>query len=148
MNWIELGFLGMFLSSILAATVLPFGSEAVFLGLLYAEFDPVTLTIVASIGNTIGGMITFYMGWLGKWEWLEKWFGLNHKSILKYMDKAQKHGWLYAFLTWLPGIGDVLALAIGFVKVNPFTALIWMLIGKSLRFTALAIMWKYGLELF
>ena len=147
MDWIELGYLGMFLSSILAATILPFGSEAVFLGLLYSKFDPITLTIIASTGNTIGGMISFYMGWLGKWEWLEKWFGVKHESLLRYISKAQKYGWIYAFFTWLPGIGDLLAIVIGFVRINPTVATIWMFIGKTLRFTSLALIWKYGIEL-
>ena len=147
MDWIELGYLGMFLSSILAATILPFGSEAVFLGLLYGEFNPYPLVIVAGIGNTIGGMITYYMGRLGKWEWLEKWFKIKPASFEKYMYSIQKRGWLFALLTWLPGIGDPMAVGLGYAKVHPVTALVGMFIGKTLRFLAIALMWKYRIEL-
>jgi len=147
MDWIELGYFGMFISAILAATFLPFGSEAIFIGLLYNKFDPFILVVTAASGNTIGGMITYYIGRLGKWEWLEKWFGINHKKLESHMKKAQKYGWIYAFFTWLPGIGDVLAAVIGFVKINPWVTLFWMGLGKTLRFIALALMWKYSYEL-
>ncbi len=148
MDWIELGYLGMFISSILAATLLPFGSEAIFISLLYNQFDSFSLTIIASIGNTIGGMITYYIGRLGKWDWLEKWFGLPQSKIERYMVSIQKRGWLYAFFTWLPGIGDPMAAAIGFARIPPITTSFWMFIGKSLRFTVLALAYKYGVEWF
>lgn len=147
MDWVELGYLGMFLAAILAATILPFGSEAVFIALLYKNFDPFILVLVAGTGNTIGGMITYYMGRLGKWEWLEKWFKISHERLKSQMHLAQKYGWLYAFFTWLPGIGDPMAAAIGFVRINPIVALIWMYIGKTLRFAAIALMWEYSIDL-
>lgn len=146
MDWIDLGYLGMFLSAILAATILPFGSEAVFLGLLYQDFDIWLLVIVAGSGNTIGGMITYYMGRLGKWEWLEKWFGINRKKLESKMYLAQKYGWIFSFFTWLPGIGDPMAAAIGFVRINPLVAFVWMAIGKTLRFAAIALIWKYRIH--
>jgi len=147
MDWIELGYWGMFVSSILAATFLPFGSEAVFLGLLYKDFELVPLVFVASTGNTIGGMVTYYMGHLGKLEWLEKWFGISKDKLKNLEVKAKKYGWLFAFFTWLPGIGDPMAAAIGFVRINPVVALIWMAIGKTLRFAAIGLMWKYSIDL-
>lgn len=146
MDWIEFGYWGMFFSSILAATLLPFGSEAVFLGLLYAKFEMIPLVVVASLGNTIGGMITYYIGWLGKWEWLEKWFKIPHEKLEPLIKSAQKNGWIFAFFTWLPGIGDPMAAAIGFVKINPYITLFWMLFGKTLRFSAIAALWYYGFE--
>ena len=147
MEWIELGYAGMFISSILAATLLPFGSEAVFLGLLYAGFSPLNLIIVAGSGNTIGGIITYYIGRLGKWDWLEKWFGISRSRIENYMSTIQRYGWIFAFFTWLPGIGDPLAAALGFVRVSPTVTILWMFIGKTLRFTLLSILYNYGMEM-
>lgn len=147
MEWIDLGYWGMFFSSILAATLLPFGSEAVFLGLLYAGSDEIILVLVAGTGNTIGGIITYYIGRLGKWEWLEKWFGITLKKIESKMASIQKYGWIYAFFTWLPGIGDPLAAAIGFAKISPWVSFTWMFIGKTLRFVVIALLFKYGMEI-
>ena len=83
MEWLEFGYWGMFFSSILAATVLPFGSEAVFIGLLLANYDETTLILIAGTGNTIGGMITYSIGRMGKWNWLEKWFNISKATIEK-----------------------------------------------------------------
>lgn len=148
MEWMELGYWGMFFSSILAATLLPFGSEAVFIGLLYAGFDETYLIVVAGTGNTIGGMLTYYIGRMGKWNWLEKWFGIKRITIEKYMVKIQRNGWIYAFFTWLPGIGDPLAAGLGFARISPIVSLFWMFLGKTLRFAILTVMYKYGIEWF
>jgi membrane protein YqaA with SNARE-associated domain len=148
MEWVELGYWGMFFSAILAATFLPFGSEVVFLALLYNKYDLFNLIIIAGVGNTIGGMITYYMGRLGKWSWLEKWFKISPDKIEKQMNLAQKYGFGFALLTWLPGIGDPMAAAIGFAKVHPVKALLGMFIGKTLRFLVIGLMWKYSFELF
>lgn len=147
MDWIEFGYMGMFFSAILAATLLPFGSEAIFLGLMYSGFAALPLIIVASIGNTIGGMITYYIGRLGKWDWLEKWFKIPRKTIEKYMDAIKKYGGIFAFFTWLPIIGDPLAAAIGFARISPFLSLSFMLIGKTFRFCLLALTFNYGLSM-
>ncbi|UTW66740.1 DedA family protein [bacterium SCSIO 12643] len=148
MDWIELGYWGMFFSAILAATILPLGSEAVFLALLYSKYDMNYLIIIAGVGNTIGGMITYYMGKLGKWSWLEKWFKIPQDKIEVQMIRAQKYGFIYALFTWLPGIGDPMAAAIGFARIHPLKALTGMFIGKTLRFLVIALMWKYSIELF
>ena len=148
MEWIELGYWGMFLSAILAATLLPLGSEVVFFTLLYNDYDLNYLIFIAGIGNTIGGMITYYIGRLGKWNWLEKWFKIPPEKIEKWMGMAQKYGFGFALFTWLPAIGDPMAAAIGFAKIHPVKALIGMFMGKTLRFVAIGLMWKYSFELF
>ena len=67
----NLGLLGLFLGSMLAATVVPFASEALLAGALLAGYGKWVVSLVAALGNTTGGMISFAMGWLCKWEWLE-----------------------------------------------------------------------------
>lgn len=148
MDWIELGYLGMFVSSFLAATVLPLGSEVVFVALLASGYNPFVLTFTASAGNTLGGMLTYYIGRLGQWEWIEKWFHISHAKVEGHMQGAQKYGWLYAFFTWLPGVGDIMAIAIGFARVHPITAFIWMALGKTLRFGVIAYLYLYSIDLF
>lgn len=146
MDWIELGYIGMFVSAVLAATVLPLGSEIVFAGLLFQKFDPVSLTLTAAIGNTIGGMISYWMGHLGKWSWLEKWFGISKVKVLQRMQLAQKWGSLCAFLTWLPVVGDLLAVVLGFIRFNVLKSVSWMFVGKLMRFAILATLFHYGVS--
>ena len=70
----QLGLFGLFLGCMLSATVVPFASEALLAGALLMGYGKWAVTLVATLGNTTGGMISYLMGWLCKWEWLEKYF--------------------------------------------------------------------------
>lgn len=142
MDFVELGYIGMFVSAFLAATILPLGSEVVFTALLYKGLSPIYLVFIASVGNTLGGMVSFYMGWIAKWQWLSKWFKISQVSVTKYLSFIKKHGAPAAILTWLPAIGDILAVALGFAKTKPIPTYIWMFIGKFFRFMILAYLWQ------
>ncbi len=115
--------LSLFISSFLAATLLPGGSEAALFAVLKAY--PETLwyaLIIASIGNTLGGMVTFGMGWL-----------LPQTQQLKHVEKLRRYGTPALLLAWAPLIGDALCLAAGWLRLNPWQALLFMAIGKFSR---------------
>ena len=59
MDWIELGYFGLFVATFLAATILPFSSEIVLVSLIAAGFDPIHCFIIATLGNTLGGMTSY-----------------------------------------------------------------------------------------
>ena len=54
MDWIEWGYIGLFVASFLAATILPIASEAVFIAMLFS-FNPWVCLFFATTGNTLGG---------------------------------------------------------------------------------------------
>ena len=81
-----LGYFGLFLASFLAATILPFSSEVVFSAVVLAGLDLWTCTIVATLGNFLGGMTCYWMGKLGKIEWIEKYLKVPKDKI----DKVHK----------------------------------------------------------
>ena len=137
------GFLGLFLGSFLAATILPFSSEILVTGMLFAGASPFYILITATAGNWLGSLSTYGIGWLGKWEWIEKWFKTSHEKIEGQQAKIAKYGSLLAFLVWLPVIGDVFALALGFYKVNFAKCCIFTLIGKLLRFLIYIALFDY-----
>ena len=128
------GYLGLFLGSFLAATILPFTSEILVGGMLLVGASPFYVLITATMGNWLGSVSTFGIGWLGKLEWIEKWFKVSREKIEKQQEKITKYGSLLALFVWLPVIGDVFALALGFYKVNFIRCSIFMLIGKFLRY--------------
>ena len=128
------GYLGLFLGSFLAATILPFSSEILVTGMLLAGASPFYVLITATMGNWLGSLSTYGIGWLGKWEWIEKWLKTPREKIEKQQEKIAKYGSLLAFLVWVPVVGDVFALALGFYKVNFIKCSIFMLIGKFLRY--------------
>jgi membrane protein YqaA with SNARE-associated domain len=121
--------LALFISSFLSATLLPGGSEAALFALL--KTYPETLwfaLVIATIGNTLGGMVTFSMGWL-----------LPQIQQLKHVDKLRRYGTSALLLAWFPLIGDALCLAAGWLRLNWWQAALLMAIGKFARYWAIAI---------
>lgn len=138
-----LGLFGLFLGTFLAATVLPFSSDALYLGILAATKDPLGCLIVGTLGNWLGSVVTYWMGWIGKWEWLEKYFKVKHETLEKQKARIDRYGVWMALICWVPVIGDVIAIALGFYKTKPGATIFLMLVGKFGRF----LVWNliYGL---
>ncbi|MFT6632857.1 MAG: membrane protein YqaA with SNARE-associated domain [Bacteriovoracaceae bacterium] len=140
MNFEEFGLLGLFITSFLAATFLPFSSEAVFLYLQKEGGSIVHIVIFASIGNTLGSILNYYLGSLGKLDWAKKYLGISQKNLDRVKNMATKYGPLSSILCWLPILGDPLALCLGIFKTNPFLTFTFMFIGKTLRYIVLALL--------
>jgi len=120
--------LSLFASSFLAATLLPGGSEAVLFAVLKAYPETLwTALAVATLGNTLGGMVSFGMGWL-----------LPQTQQLKHVEKVRKYGTPVLLLSWVPLIGDALCLAAGWLRLNPWQALLYIAIGKFARYWVIA----------
>jgi len=137
------GYLGLFLGSFFAATILPFSSEILITGLLLAGASPIYVCVTATVGNWLGSLSTYGIGRLGKWEWIEKWFKSSREKIEKQRERIAKYKSLLALLVWVPIIGDVFALALGFYKINFTKCCIYMLIGKSLRYIIYIVLFSY-----
>lgn len=133
LNW---GYIGLFLASFLAATVLPFSSEIVFAGLIAAGLDIWICIIVATIGNSLGGMTAYWVGSLGKIEWIEKYFGIEKEKIDKTQQWLQGKGSMMGFFAFVPAIGDAIVVALGFMRADFWKVTIFMTIGKFLRYVA------------
>lgn len=121
--------LSLFLGSFFAATLLPGGSEAVLFGVLKSY--PETLwpaLLIATAGNTLGGMVTFGMGWL-----------LPQTQQLKHVEKVRHYGSPALLLAWAPLIGDALCLAAGWLRLNPWQAALYMALGKFARYWVVAL---------
>lgn len=140
----ELGYLGLFLGSFLAATVIPFSSEIIFSAMVFSGLDPWTCVWVATAGNFAGGMTSYYVGLLGKIEWVEKYFHIKKEKIEKTTGRIQKYGDWFAFFSFVPFIGDVIAVATGFFRCKWWKVAISMLVGKFARYIA----WMYFNGLF
>jgi len=128
------GYFGLFLASFLAATILPLSSEVVLSILLGYGLNPVACLLWASIGNTLGGMTCYWIGLLGKVEWMEKYLKIKYEKVEKMQRWMQNKGAVLASLTFLPVIGDVIAVALGFMRSNVWYVLLFMFIGKTIRY--------------
>lgn len=125
---------GLFLASFLAATVVPFSSEALLTILIVNGTDAYTAVLVATAGNWLGGMSSYGIGYLGRWEWIEKYLHVKRESIEKWHNRLYKRGAIFAFLSWLPGVGDIFAVGLGLIRANVWITAIAMLIGKFARY--------------
>jgi len=128
------GYIGLFLAAFLAATVLPFSSEVLFSTMLYGNYDFTLCLLSASAGNTLGGMSSYLLGFLVKWDWLEKYMNIRMEKVKSLHSKIKDRIAIASLLCWLPVIGDPLAVALGFIRAPALKVIIFMFAGKFIRY--------------
>ena len=146
-EFVEWGYLGLFIASFLGATVIPFSSELVFSLLIIKGYDFNLSLLVATTGNWLGGLSSYFLGRLGKWSTLEKYFRLKKEKIVKFKTNIDKWGSLLAFFCWLPVIGDPIAVGLGFFRTNYILVAMWMFIGKFIRYILWALVTYWGVSI-
>ena len=139
---IEWGLPGLFISALLAGSIVPFSSELVLVALVKLGLPPIACLISATLGNTVGGMTCYSMGRLGKIRGIEKYFKVKKEKVDKMVKFLQGKGALMAFFTFLPAIGEVIAIALGFMRSNTWLTIVSMFVGKLIRY----ILLLYALE--
>lgn len=136
---IDWGYVGMFVSAVIAGSIIPFSSELVFAGLIYIGLDPVLCLISATLGNTIGSMTIYGVGCLGKMEWIEKYFHVKREKVERMRNFLQHKGALMGFFAFLPIIGSVISAALGFMRSNLTLTVLSMMTGKAVRYIILLL---------
>lgn len=123
----EAGLGGLFVLSVLAATLLPGGSEAALLALLIARPELAwPALLVATLGNTAGGMASWLCGRV-----LPQWRRLD---TLPHKDKVERWGSPILLLAWTPVVGDPLCVAAGWLRLSWLPCCLFMAAGKFLRY--------------
>jgi len=134
---INYGYLGMLIAAFLAASILPFSSEVVMLGLLAAGVSPWPLIIYGTIGNVAGSMFNYGIGRMGRLSWIEKYLHVKKKDL----DRAERfmggRGAWMGFFAFLPVIGDVITIVLGLMHANIVISLVSISVGKFLRYVVL-----------
>ncbi|SJZ38032.1 YqaA family protein [Porphyromonas cangingivalis] len=131
---IEYGYIGVFIAAFLAATILPFSSEVVLSGVLLTGASYTLCITAATLGNWLGGMTCYWLGLLGKKEWIIKYLKLKEEKLDRVTRWLQKKGSWMAFFVFLPGIGDFFAVALGLLRANVWAVAGFMLAGKLFRY--------------
>jgi len=130
-------FLTLFLLALLSATLLPGGSEA-YLLLLQQQYDALFwLWLIATLGNTLGSAINYWLGHSLLHFKERRWFPVSPTQLIKSERWFKKYGVWSLLLAWLPLIGDGLTLIAGVLKVNFALFFTLVLIGKGARYGAL-----------
>lgn len=138
-DFAEYGYAGLFLAAFLAATILPFSSEVVFSALVFGGLNAWMCVLCATFGNWLGGLTCYWLGHLGKIEWIEKWLRVSHDKIERARSWFRRYGDWVAFFSFLPVVGDIIAVAAGFMRCNFWIASTAMLFGKFARY----LLWMY-----
>lgn len=131
----RLGLLGLFIGNLLAATIVPFSSDAMYVTSLFVMNNVVLCFVVATIGNWLGSVITYYCGCVAQWNWVSRWFKVDKETIEKQKNKIDRYGVWLALLAWLPFVGDLFVLALGFYRTPKIPTFILLFIGKASRFS-------------
>lgn len=134
---IDWGYVGLFISALLAGSIIPFSSELVLVALVNVGLSPAACVLSAALGNTVGGMTCYYMGRLGRIDWIEKYFKVKKEKIDRMQHFLQGKGALMAFFAFLPFVGEAIAIALGFMRSNLMLTTVSMFIGKLLRYMAM-----------
>lgn len=120
----------LFVSSFLAATLLPGGSEAVLFGVLQLHPDQFWPALaVATLGNTLGGMSSWLIGRL-----------IPQNKPLKGLATVQRWGSPVLLLSWVPLLGDPLCVAAGWLRLNPWWSTLFIALGKFARYWVIAVL--------
>jgi membrane protein YqaA with SNARE-associated domain len=131
------GAAGPFVGSFLAATLLPGGSEALLLWELQQTPERAHLLwAVATLGNTLGGLSSWLIGW-----WLARRFprrGLRSQRQRQALQRLARYGSPLLLLSWLPILGDPLCLAAGWSGVRLLPAVLFIGLGKGVRYAVVA----------
>ena len=146
-TFVEWGYIGLFIASFLGATIIPFSSELVLSLLIIKGYDFNLSLLVATTGNWLGGLSSYFLGRLGKWSTLEKYFRLKKEKIVKFKTNIDKWGSLLAFFCWLPIVGDPIAVGLGFFRTNFLLVALWMFIGKLIRYIVWAFVTYWGVSI-
>lgn len=142
MNFLEsLGLLGLFFICFLASSLYPLGSEVFVVGFLALDYAWFLVWIVATLGNTLGALTTYGIGYFGDSYCLKHFKGMRLK-VHRYGKGIQKWGFIYAFLTFLPILGDMFALALGVYRYSILKSFVGVALGKGVRYLVLIILYN------
>lgn len=128
------GGVGMFLAAFLAGSFFPFSSEAVMVALLAAGANPNELLLWGTAGNTLGSVLNYGVGSLGRDEWIERWTKVSPQKLEKGKRWVRHYGAWAGLLAWLPLLGSVITVAMGFLRVKFIYAMINVAVGKYIRY--------------
>ena len=136
-------YLILFVSAFISATLFPLGSEALLIYDIKEGYNIYFLVIIATIGNSLGSILNYFLGLKGEEYLVEKKL-LNEKMILKSKVYFDKYGFVCLLFSWLPIIGDPLTFVAGILKYDLKKFVIIVTIAKFLRYLFIVLVVIYN----
>ena len=135
----DYGYWGMGVLSFLSGSIVPIASEVLLLFFLGIGMNAMLLVIVATIGNTLGGITCFLMGYLADKDMVGRLFRIPEKRMRRADELIQKYGYWTVAFSFLPALGEVILVALGIMRVNKYKVIAVMALGKFLRYAFVAL---------
>ncbi len=142
----QYGYLGFFIAAFLSATILPFSSELILTGLLVSGASPTLCLVYGTVGNTLGGLTCYWLGSIGKIEWIVKYLRMEPAKVERMQQRVRKWGAAAAFFSFLPIVGDCINVALGFLRSDIRWVTLFMALGKFARYFVWMMMNNFILE--
>ncbi len=140
----EYGYLGMLAAAFLAGSFFPFSSELVMVGLMAAGLDPLLLVVYGTVGNVLGSVFNYGVGYMGRMDWIEKYLHVRKEKLERTRRFLAGRGAWMGILAFLPILGSVVTIVLGLMRANMTITFISITIGKFLRYLLLV----YGVGIF
>jgi len=131
-------YLSLFITSFLASTVLPLGSEALVVLLIRSDHNFYAVVLLATFGNYLGACTTYYIGLKGRSGIIERYLSISAKELEKADRWFTRYGAYILLFTWVPLVGDAITVSGGLLKLDFRIFSIYVFIGKFARYLALA----------
>ena len=128
----------LFITSLISATLFPLGSEALLIYDIKEGHNIFLLLLFATIGNSLGSVINYFLGLKGE-EYLLKKSLIKESYIIKCKNYFDKYGLYTILFSWLPIIGDPITFVAGILKYDLKKLLIFVIIAKFSRYLFLVI---------
>jgi membrane protein YqaA with SNARE-associated domain len=129
----------LFLTALAAATLLPVSSEVLLLALLGADLDPAALWLTATLGNTLGAVINWFIGSKISDHAGSRWVPVSSASLERASRWFNRYGVWTLLLSWLPVIGDALTVIGGIMRVRLAIFVTLVAAGKGARYAVLVM---------
>jgi len=137
----EWGYWGLFAAAFVAGSIVPFSSEAVLALLVGVGAEPLGCLAAAAAGNTLGGMTCYWIGSLGRPEWIAK-LGIGPRKLARARKFLAGRGAAMGFFGFLPVIGEAIAVMLGLLRADPWLTAGSMLAGKTLRYVVILLSYE------
>jgi membrane protein YqaA with SNARE-associated domain len=134
----ELGYFGLFIAAFLAATILPLSSEIVLSTLLLSGLSPNALVIIATIGNVLGSLVNYALGYWASLEIVKKWLKISEQELVKAEQRFVKYGLFLLLFAWVPIVGDPLTVVAGVLRIRLLWFVILVAVGKLIRYVIIS----------
>jgi membrane protein YqaA with SNARE-associated domain len=135
-----LGYWGMGIVAFIAGSFFPFSSETLLTGLLLAGLRPWPLFFSATVGNVLGSMFNYWVGSLGKIEWIENYLHVKREKVEKTQRWLKGKGAWMGFFCFLPVLGSALAVTLGYMRANLSLSFLSIALGKAIRYGILIML--------